>query len=446
MVNNTNNLSEPLSRVLIQHLRRYLSSTVGKNAISLYIIHFANYLLPLVVVPYVVRVLKPTGFGLVAFGLSLVGYFMVFIDYGFSFSATRKISVARNDPVAVSRTVFTVWGAKLFLCLIGFLVLFLLVHLVPTFWHNRNLLFILYGLALGNVLFPTWLFQGMERMVHISVINLLVRLLMVAGIFTMIKRPEDYLWYAGLTSLGSIAAGLVGMAWAFHLFPLHPVVPSPREIWETLEEGWMLFLSKASISLYTVGNAFILGMLTNPVVVGYYSAGEKLIKAFIGLLGPISEAIYPRFTKMATDSKALAFMWSRRMLFVMGGLGLVLSIALFVTAPLMVRIILGSQFGPSINVIRVLALLPALIAISTVLGVQIMLPFGKDKLFASVLLGAGLMNLLLAFILAPVWHELGMAVAVLVSEVLVTFSMFALLWINQLNPLAKLRENEEIIK
>ncbi|MHB9073707.1 MAG: flippase [Desulfobaccales bacterium] len=430
MDNGTGHLSESFISGVAQQLRRSLRSTVGKNAASLYIIHFANYLLPLIVVPYVVRVLNPSGYGLVAFGQSLIGYFLVFIDYGFSFSATRQISVARHDPAVVSRIIFSVWGAKLLLCVIGFLVLFSLVHLVPTLRQNRSLLFILYALALGNVLFPGWLFQGMERMVNIAVINLFIRLLVVVGIFTLIKRPEDYLWYAGLSSLGSIAAGLVGAVWAFHLFTLHPVIPSPREIWQALIEGWMLFLSMASVSLYTVGNAFILGMLTTPAVVGYYSAAEKLMKAVIGLMGPISQAAYPRFAKMAADSKELALLWARKMLLLMGGLGLVFSLVIFFSAPVIVKIFLGVNFLPSITVVRILAVLPFLVAVSNVLGVQIMFPFHYEKTVSLFVFLAGLLNLLLAFLLAPVWKANGMAVSVALCEIFVTISYFLFLYNN----------------
>lgn len=409
-------------------IKTYLRSAVAQNAASLYVIHFANYLLPLITVPYVVRVLHPSGYGLVAFGQSFVGYFLVFIDYGFALSATRKISVARHDPVAVSRTVFSVWGAKLLLCFIGFLVLVLLVHLVPTLRQNRSLLFILYGLSLGNVLFPTWLFQGMERMVNISVINLLIRLLVVVGIFTLIKRPEDYLWYAGLSSLGSIAAGLVGAAWAFHLFPLHPVIPSPREIWETLKEGWMLFLSSASISLYTVGNAFILGMLTNPTVVGYYSAAEKVVKAVLGLTGPIAQAAYPRFAKFASESREKTFYWGQKMLYIMGSFGLIFSLITIIESPLIVSLLLGNQFDLSVTPLRILSFLIFLVAVNNVLGIQIILSLGKDKIFTYFVFGGGFINISLAFLLAPNWHSTGMALAVIISELFITIIEIIYLW------------------
>jgi len=424
-----------------------LRSSVAKNAASLYVIQFANYILPFVTVPYLVRVLGPAGYGVVAFGQSLIAYFALFVDYGFALSATRKISVERTNPAAVRHIAFNVWAAKTLLCIIGFAVLLLFTAIVPKLREVSSLLLILYGMVVGNVLFPSWLFQGMEKMVAISVINLIMRLFVVIGIFTLVRRPEDYLLYAGLTSIGSIGAGIAGVGVALSKFKLHPIIPSIRGVWEELVEGWMLFLSTASVSLYTAGNAFILGLLTNHTVVGYYGTAEKIVRTIVGLHGPISQAAYPRFSKMASESKALALQWSRRILLLMGGLGLILSTAIFIGAPIIVRIILGTDYESSIMVIRILAGLCFLIAISNVLGIQIMLPFGKDKVFTSILFGAGIINIILAVLLAPLWQESGMAVAVLFSEIFVTGTMFVYLSFLRLNPLAvfqirRLKEKE----
>lgn len=405
-------------------IRAALRSSVAKNAASLYAIQFANYILPLITVPYLVRVLGPAGFGVVAFGQSLIAFFVLFVDYGFALSATRNISVERNDPIRVNQTVFNVWAAKTLLCIAGFAVLLLLLTVVPKLHEVALLLLILYGMIIGNVLFPVWLFQGMEKMVPISVINLVMRLLVVIGIFTLIHRPEDYLLYAGLTSLGAIGAGVVGVGMAFHMFKLHPVIPPWRGIREALVEGWALFLSQASVSLYTSGNAFILGLLTNHTVVGYYSAAEKIVKAILGLLGPISQAAYPRFSKLAAESKEKALLWARRMLTFMGSAGFSLSVGIFISAPFIVSVLLGPQYDPSIAVMKVIALLPFLIALSNVLGVQVMLPFGKDQAFTLILLSAGILNVSVAVLLSPIWQATGMAVSVLLSELFVTLSMF----------------------
>ncbi len=418
-----------------------LRSTIAKNAASLYIIQFASYILPLIMIPYLVRVLNPSGYGLVAFGQGLIAYFTIFVDYGFTYSATRKISLQRENILAISSTAFNVWATKALLGFMGLIVLLLAVIIIPKFHETFILFLILYGIVIGNVLFPTWLFQGMEKMVAISLINLLMQILILVGVFTIVHRPEDYILYAGIISIGSIFSGIIGVSIAFIMFKLQLILPSKGSILETLREGWMLFISTASISLYTAGNAFILGLLTNNAVVGYYSVAEKIVNAASGLLGPISQAAYPKFSRLASISKALTLQWGRKMLAVLGGLGLILSIMLFIGAPYIVQILLGSEYEPSIMVIRILSALPFLIAISNVLGVQLAFPFKLEKAIFTFVFMAGCINILLAIILAPRWGADGMAMSVLASEIFITLSYFIYLLSKNLNPLQKISED-----
>jgi len=404
-------------------LRTGVRSTVARNAASLYLIQFANYIVPLIMVPYLVRVLGPAGYGAVAFAQGFINYLMLFVEYGFDWSATRKISVQRENLEAVNHTALHVWAAKGLLALAGFVVLLALTALVPKLGEVRLLLLALYGMVLGNVLFPTWLFQGMERMVAISVINLGMKVAVLVGVFALVHQPEDAWVYAALMGSGFLLAGVAGMIVAVRMFGLRPGAISWSGLGETLREGWVLFFSKASVSLYTAGNAFILGLLTNHVVVGYYSAAEKIVKAIQGLLWPLSQAAYPRFSKLAVESKENALRWGRRMLIVMGGIGMVLSMIVFLTAPLLVYTLLGDQYVASIKVMRIIALLPFLIGLSNVLGIQLMIPFGMDRVFTKILLGAGLLNVGLALLLAPAWQAEGMAVSVLLSELFVTATM-----------------------
>ena len=413
------------------HLRRWiqigLQSTIARNVASLYLIQFANYIVPLIMVPYLARVLGPAGYGAVAFAQGFINYLTLFVEYGFEWSATRRISVHRENHKIINYTALHVWAAKGLLSLIGLGLLLLLIAVVPRLREVSMLLLALYGIVLGNVLFPTWLFQGMERMIAISVINLGMKIAVLVGVFNLVRQPKDTLVYAALMGGGFFAAGLAGVIVAVRMFNLKFALVTWSGIWETLKDGWVLFLSKASVSLYTTGNAFILGMLTNHTMVGYYSAAEKIVKAILGLLGPISQAAYPRFSKVAVESKGKALFWGRRMLLLMGGTSFGLSVGIFLSAPVIVTILLGSQYSPSIVVMRIIAFLPFLIALSNVLGIQLMIPFGMDRAFTIILFGAGILNVSLAILLAPVWQAAGMAFSVLLSEVFVTLTMFILL-------------------
>lgn len=105
-------------------------------------------------------------------------------------------------------------------------------------------------------------------------------------------------------------------------------------------------------------------------------------------------------------------------------MGALISIGLLIGTPLIVHLLLGPQYEPSIPVMRILSFLPFLIALSNVFGVQIMLPFGLDKPFLVILASAGFVNVLLALFLVPLLQAFGMAVAVTLTEFYVTSSMF----------------------
>ncbi len=418
--------------------RKGLTSAVGRNALSLYLLQFGNYAIPLATVPYLVRVLGPEKFGLVAFGQGLMAYFSLVVNYGFDWSATRKIAVNHDDQAALSQTVSDVWAAKALLCAATALILFVLVLSVPKLSEVSRLLLILYGCVVGNMLFPTWLFQGMERMGVISATNLGVRVVGAITIFTFVHHPGDFVLYALVLSAQWLTAGLMGVAAAFRLFHLRLALPSWYGVQREIADSAAFFFTTAAISLYTSGNAFVLGLLANPAAVGYYSAAERIVIAVAGLVQPLSQAVYPRFSRLARDSKTQALLWARRMLVLTGGGGLLLSILLCAGAPLIVHVVLGPKYAPSAEVMAIMSPLPVLIAISNVFGVQLLVPFGYENNLLAIVVTAGFINITLAVLLAPHWLGPGMAGAVLISETFVTLGSFTRAWSLKINPLSAL--------
>lgn len=416
-------------------LRRVWTNAVFQNTSSLYLIQFAQYILPLITVPYLLRVLGPAIYGRIAFGQSLISYLMIITDYGFNFSATRQISVERSEQATLSQIVMGVWGAKAMLCLISFLLLVAFFILIPKFREITPLLVILFATVLGNVLFPIWLYQGMEKMFFISIINLIVQIFATIGIFVLVHNPTDYLIYVELLSGGALVAGIAGAIVAIRKFQIEITIPHWQEIKIALKDGWVLFLSTISISLYTTGNPLILGFLTNDTIVGYYVAAERIIKLVVQLLEPFSQAAYPRMSKLAADSKDIALYWAKRALFLLSTLGFGLSILLFLGSPLIVRILLGNAYSPSISVMRILSPLPLLIGIGSSFGRFIMLPFRFDNARFIVFLLAGGLNILLGILLAPYIFSTGMAIAVLLSEILVVALFYLFLRSKGLNPI-----------
>jgi PST family polysaccharide transporter len=413
------------------------------NFFSLSIVQFANYLAPLITLPYLFRVLGPSNYGLTELARAVSVYFLMLTDYGFSLSATQEISVHRDDPRKVSEVFSSVMLLKFLLLILSSLVLSLIVFAVPKLRADWPVYFLSFGNVIGMWLFPIWLFQGLERMKYIPMLNVTAKTLVVAGIFVFIQNPSDYMLAPLLQSAGTILIGLAGLILALYKFPVRFQVPSIGVLKRELANGWHLFLSKMATTLYTTSNVVILGLLTDNTFVAYYAAPDKIVRAAVdGLQVPLSQAIFPHIGRLASQSKQAALRFTAKVAKLACVITLAISAGLFVTAPYLAGIVMDKQAAQGVPVIRVLSLLPLIIALSNTFGVQVMVNFGLKKLLTRILAVAGVLDIILALSLAAPFKQVGVAIASLTTETFVTAVMFVALRKNGLDVFRAVKEPE----
>jgi len=401
--------------------------SLTESILSLYVLQGLNYIIPLAVLPYLVRVLGMDMYGLMAFAQSFAQYFSVLTDYGFNFSATRSIANQSDNHARVSLIFCSVMVIKLFLALVGALILLAVITSVPRFHHDSAFFFVAYAAVVGNVLFPTWFYQGMEKMRYISAIVGVSKLLGAIALFAFVHRPSDALLALAIQSIAPVVGGMVGLWIAFQGFPLRFVRPTLGDLRLALVEGWHLFISQAAVSLYTNTNVFLVGLLAGNLQAGYFSTAEKLIRAALGLIAPISQAVFPHVNALAIRSRDLVARFTSRILLWTGTITLFGSFILLFFARSVALICFGQAATGSVPIIRWISLLPFLLAISNVLGVQTMIPFGLDKQFSQILIVAGLFNVSLAGPLIYLFGARGAGASVLLTEIFVTTAMFLVL-------------------
>ena len=404
------------------HNRRVLN-----NFLSLSVVQFANYLAPLITLPYLFRVLGPSRYGLIELARAVSVYFLMLTDYGFSLSATREISVHREDPQRISEVFSAVLLLKFLLMLLSFLMLSLIVFAIPNLRADWRVYYLAFGHVVGMWLFPIWLFQGFERMKHIAALNLTAKLLFIVSIFFFIRESDDYLYVPLLQSAGVIVIGLAGLFLALRTFPVRLHVPSLDVLKRELSNGRHLFIAKMATSLYTTSNIVILGLFTDSSFVAYYAAPDKIVRAVQGLQIPLSQAIFPHIGRLASQSKQAAMSFLLKVAKIVSVVTLLMSVGLFIGAPAIARVVLGEQSGAGVPVIRILSPLPFIISLSNIFGVQIMVNFGLQKTLTKILIAAGVLNLLIALLLVIPMRHIGVAVAALVTETFVTAAMFVAL-------------------
>jgi polysaccharide transporter, PST family len=408
-----------MSREVFSRLVRH---SLVQNAASLMCMQAANYVIPLITIPYLARVLGASGWGVVAFAQSFAFYPALLGEYGFMFSGTREVARNREDKSALGEVFAAVLGAKILLVLASLALALLLRRWVPILKNDAWLFWAAIFLALAQALSMMWFFQGIERMRLVAVLDVTTKAIGVLAILVFVRSPKDGWLALAMQGAAYFLSLLVGMILAYRIIPFH--WPCWGAALKALRMGWTMFLFRSSVTLYTTGNAFLLGLFVRPEIVGYYAGAEKIAKALIGLLYPISQALYPRIIYLIQHSRRRAAQLANVSVAVMGIGSVAVAAATCVFAPWLVRFILGPEFRPAIPILRILCLLIPLIALSIVFGIQWMLPLGLDRVYNKVILLAGVINIALASLLAPNYSGVGMAWAVVCAEFYVTAGVY----------------------
>jgi len=405
---------------------------IRRNIIALFFLQGGNYLVPLLTLPWLTRVLGVDAYGQLGFITAFIAYFVLLVDWGFSLSATKQVSIEREDKDARSRIFWQTFIARGILAVLGFLILLVLFIFVPRIWSQANLYLLAYLAVLGVMLTPAFYYQGLERMGKMALVNTVVRLLSIPCIFFFVNGTSDLGLAIGIQSGFIFLAGLVNFSILLLEKEVLWTLPKTSHVHGALKAGWPLFLSTASISLYTNSNIVILGLVANTAAVAYFTAAQTVIRACQGLYGPISQAFFPRISHLFHHARESGFLMLRQVMIFQGTLTLLSSAILYLSAPYIVAILFGQEFILGISVLRWLSPLLFLIGLSNVFGIQGMVPLGHTSPFTQILLASGLLNVLFMLPLGYWFGANGAAISVLITELVVTILMA--LYIRSIEP------------
>jgi PST family polysaccharide transporter len=412
--------------VKMSFVRKFANHPVAKNTLALYGVQFAGYVIPLVTLPYLARVLRAEGFGLLLFAQSFALWASITFEYGFNLSATREVAKNRGNKKALSAIAAGVLGAKLIL-LLGFVFISgIAAFAVNSFREHPGYLLwaVLQALAFGFS--PLWYFQGTERMVRAVILQLFARLAATAAIFLLVRTSED-----GWKALAAQAAAgcvlvLVVTIWMYREVGFGWV--SWKGSVAALRSGWHMFLFRGAYNIYGTANAFILGLFVPAVQVGYFGGAERIAKAIQGLTLPFTQAFYPHMSRLVSHDAPRASRLARWTVPLAGAAGLSLAVGLALFAHRAVTLILGRDYEASVRVLYVFALILPLSATNDALIMHWMLPRGMERGVGAATVGAILINLVSASVLAPRFAQMGMAWAILIAETFQAAALVAMLF------------------
>lgn len=381
-----------------------VAQTLLTNFSFLTLLQVANYLIPIFTLPYLARVLGVDRFGEIAFATTVMVYFQTIVNYGFSYTATRDIAKNRENPEKVSVIFSAVMWSGILLMVGSFLLLVVLILVIPKFYQMKELLLISFGLIPGYVLFPQWMFQGLERMKYITLLNILARLIFMFAVFIFIRKESDYLLQPLFTSLGFIISGLIAIYILLCKYRIKWRKPSYPDIKRTITESTDVFINQLFPNLYNSFSTLLLGFWGGDYANGILDAGRRLALVAVQFLRTVSIAFFPYLSRSLKRHKQYAMIVL---------LPSVLTFCiLFFGAPLLIRIFFSERFEDAVGVMKIFAVYPFVLSLLDVYGKNYLIILRKEKILRNITLVCSLIGFCVAWPLVYYCGYTGAAVTV----------------------------------
>ncbi len=397
-----------------------------KDVFYLIALQGLNYIAPLLVLPYLMKVLGAEKFGYIGFSLSVMQYLMLVVDFGFNFSVTKKIALVKNDRAKLNDAFTSTVYAKLILLSISFIIL-LAITLIPRFEIYRQTMFIMFLMVIGNAFSFVWLFQGLGQIRFISVFNIIAKLSILPLTFIFVKSQNDYLTAAFLQSFVSLFTAIITVAFIIRKKMASITLFIKENVITELKDGYPIFLSFIATTVYTASFVIVLGYFSTSEQVGQYSAVDRIMRALCWLVFiPVTQAFYPKVVQLGLDNKLLATKLVKKILIFVSVCMLGVFTGMFFFSPYIVEF-LGKDYQDSLLLFKIMAFVPIFVGIGGIMAQLAILALGdeldKKKYQRAYFIAAGI-ALICIFTLIPYRNAIGAAISLLITEICVCGLMF----------------------
>ena len=401
----------------MHYFKKSDTKVLFENFVSLSSLQLFSTILPLIVLPYVIRILGFELYGVLMTANAFVVYFQSLTDYSFRITATRDVSFFKNNIMKLSILYSSVMYIKFAFFILSGIIITITIFAYKPF-SEQWIIYSLTSLYLsGNLLFPDWFFQGIEKMKYISIVNISIKLLFTVLVFFFIKTKADYWIYPLLQSMGVIVAGFWGQLIIFRKYKIRLVYVKISSLRRIIKQNFPIFINQFFPNLYNNTSTFLLGLLALPAHVGIFTAIKKVVDFCVTLMNIISRVFFPFFSRNRLEGfKKFSQLYY------------LLTIILFTTIILLYRLVflylnIENTFE-NILILSTLALGLFGIATYEVFGLNYFIIKRKDKLVMKNTVIWSITGLILSFPLIYFLNSLGAAINLSISRWLLGAGLF----------------------
>ena len=361
-------------------------------------------LIPLIIIPYLINVVGSEKYGIYAFGFALIFYLINIVQYGFSLSAVRLISLNRENKTKLNSIYSQVFTTQLYLTFTVLFVLSLLVSFVDKFSEYYVIYLFFYILIIGELLTPMWLFLGIEKMRFITIVNLISKSTFAILTFLLVNKESDFIYISLYQSIGFLISGLTAQYIVFVKLRIKFSLVSFYQVKIMLKDGVSSFLTLITPTIYTNTSIFLIGVFGVPQFVSYMQIGTKVSGAFSVLNTILTNVFYPIINRNNNLFKRVKY------IFIF--FGSLLSLIMYFCSEFLISIWIPEDSTEIIRVVKYLSPTPFLASVISIYGVNGLLVQNKDKLYMIIVAIGSISGFLMGLLLIPKYYYIGGAITV----------------------------------
>lgn len=271
-----------------------IKNTLARNIVWQYGLQILKYVFPLILVPYLTRVLGTGGYAVYAYTLSFMGIVQTFADFGFMLSGTKRVVDLRDDRGKLSRLFGAITLARLILAALLCAGVAVVAQFIPLLRDNMIYVMIAYASTVLKALLPDFMFQGFEDMEPLTTRFFASKVATVGLTVLMVRGPQDLVLVAIADAFGGLVAFVWSLATVRARYGVTVVFGGVKDALAELKRSAVYCVSNIGTMLNSGFTTFVVGIaLTDPTDVAYWSLALTTVSAVQALYSPISSSLYP---------------------------------------------------------------------------------------------------------------------------------------------------------
>lgn len=407
-----------------------LKHRVIKNMSALAFIQAANFIIPLLIVPYISRIIGIERYGQLEYARTIVLYFIIFINYGFNYTITREISIHRDNQSKVNEIVTCTYIAKGVLLLLSAIVFFTVLEVNQSLQSISLVLMVTFIITFGHFLFPIWLFQGKEKIAFIAYVNFAIKLLVISSVIVFLKNKEQFWVYNLFLSLAQVTIGIYAIYYMYTKFHIRFVPVNLNKIWNAFKDGFSVFLSTILVTIFASYGFLLLKEYFSDFEVGAYSTANKIAMTIqLIVVLPFSQAFFPHIAKVANENLKQFTKLIKKAAIVITAATILIGLICFIFAKDIILILFGPGYEDGILPLKIIAFLPMFMILNNLFAYQGLLSLKKDKLFLKIHVTFAVVVIGISYVIVPTYGVEGVAYLRIISEIaLMLTSLLVLLF------------------